>query len=334
MLVASPNSPEVVKAKADVVFDGPVVDEQLQAAADQSQADRDELVLGAGKYNVAKTITAKCAVHCQGEVRLAWSGDTEGEWMLALEGTSGELRSPSLSGLDFDGRNKAKGLLVRDVHRAVIENVQCYRTKGGGVRIEKGWFVHLRNLGVVYGGTPAFEAASFNSSTLNGLTTLDLKGDGPVVDVSGHGDLQQLNIEGCDTGDSPTVRLTNFAAGRLSGLWTERNIAPTMVHVIRTFGAEVGRLRGWQQGTQPMPVVVLVERSEAVSIGSIRCANVSDAVVRFDAESGEKNCSADPRKIKLRNQGWGVEPKHIVDFAGRGRANQNEEDQQPNSLNR
>lgn len=144
LYIAASNSPDRCKQRADVVCSGRSTDNELQAACDLASTSRDVLVMATGKYLISDTLRVRCAVRGEGEVRLAWKGGDDGKWMVIVEGTS--IRSRNISGLLLCGAYRAKGMLVKDVHRATISDVHLLGTKGGGFRFEDAWCLSAYNL--------------------------------------------------------------------------------------------------------------------------------------------------------------------------------------------
>ena len=315
--VAAPNSSDRSKAKADIVFKGPLVCDELQDAADQAWDERDTLVLSPGKYRIAKTIETHCSIRCEGYVWITWRGADDGSWMIRHTGVSGRIDPQDIVNLRLHGNKKAAGLRVDDVHRSTIEGFYCWHTKGGGLKATKGWHLFIRNYSCNYGETPALELAGFSVSVLDGFGAIHLKGDAPVLKVWGVADLRQVGIEDCDTGESCTVVLSKFNYARLSGLYTERLQAPSILRVKDSIGAKIERLSIWQEPKAPIPIVALVTKSKDVTIDRVRAWNVSDAIVRFDADSTEDDCKA-TRVREMIRQNLNVQPRHLIDYAGRG----------------
>ena len=316
LFVAAQNSPDRCKQRADVVCDGPLADDELRVAADQAWEERDVLVLASGTYRIGNTLRTRCSIRCEGDVWLKWVGEDNGSWMIVHKGVRGRSDLQDITNLRLEGNDKANGLLVRGVHRSTVLGLFCYRTLGG-LRVEDGCCIFIRNLVVTGGGTPAFEASGFSGSVLDGLTAWRLKGDAPVVDVTSMTDMRQLVIEDCDTGRAPTVRWDNCKAGRLSGLCTERLRASAVLHVSNAFGATIVGVKCWQRPNAPIPMVVLVEKSEAVKVAGVQAWNVTDSIVKFDADSFEGDCVAE-RVREGYGRNVGVQPRHTINYAGRG----------------
>ncbi|HUT88687.1 MAG TPA: hypothetical protein VMY37_04275 [Thermoguttaceae bacterium] len=286
--------------------------EDIQAALDQAWKDRGEVVLQPGTYLVKNSLLAHCTIRAVGSARLQWSGPETDDYILRLIGVDGEIHSPHLSGLNFDGAKKARGLYVDNVHRGVLENLTFYRTRGMGLKIDRGWVLHARNLGVMYCEGPALDASGLSAGSIYGLSIHDVtSADAPIVTITGAADVRQLGIEDCDSGKHPVVRLRKFWAGSLDGFISERLKGSAILQVEDSFGSRIDRLSHWQEPKGRMAVGVVLRNCEAVRIGTMQGWNI-DTMVRIEGDS--TNCQVKREWIKDQSG----TTKHLIDHAGRG----------------
>lgn len=318
LTVATYNSSDSQKARADVVCTVKDATEVLQAAADKADKERDGLVLAGGHYFIKKTLTTHCEIRGIGAVRLQWTGPQTDGFILHHTGKSGKLHRPHLSGLLFDGNNKVGGLLVNDVHNATVENLAFYRCRGVAFQITKGWVLCLRNISARYcNNCRAFDFSGLSASTVDMLGMVHIKGDGPIVTITGCADIRQLGIQNCDAGENPVVLLRSFWSGSLSGYITEQNKGTAHLVVEDTIGARIDRLSHWQKSDNPMPDGVVLKNCKAIQFGSMRAWNISGAMLRIMADC--EDILYDRRLIREGYaQDYGVQPKYIVREDGRG----------------